>query len=178
MNTQTKLATGIALSAALFAGQAMAATQGSLGVNSTGTTDISLEIANRVQISSVEDIALGAWGGSGNLTGATEFCVYRSGGDNYRLTLTTSTGSFSVASVLSGDSIPFSARVDDDLDASDGEALTYNTATAVALVGSSSLTCGGGDNAELAVTFAEADLQQASTANDYQATVTVFVEPI
>jgi hypothetical protein len=28
------------------------------------------------------------------------------------------------------------------------------------------------------VTFAEANLQAASTANDYQATVTVFVEPI
>ncbi|MEX2327270.1 MAG: hypothetical protein WD558_06040, partial [Pseudomonadales bacterium] len=83
-----KMVTGFAFAAAMSTGQAMAATQGALGVDSTGTTDISLEIADRVQISSVDDIALGAWGGSGDLVGTSQFCVYRSGGDDYQMTLT------------------------------------------------------------------------------------------
>ncbi|MEX1237690.1 MAG: hypothetical protein WD994_05425 [Pseudomonadales bacterium] len=170
--------TGFALAAVLTSGQALAATDGTLGTNSTGTSDISLEIADRVQITSMADIALGAWGGAGDLVGSSEFCVFRNGGDDYRLTLTADTGAFQVFSTTTTDNIAFAAKVDDDLDASDGEALAYNTATAVALAGSASLTCGGNDNASLEVTFAEANLQAASTANDYQATVTVFVEPI
>ena len=178
MNKLNKMVTGVAFAASVLAGNAMAATDGSLGVDSTGTSNISLSIADRVQISSVEDIALGAWGGTGDMTGFTNFCVYRSGGDNYELTVTADTGAFQVDSATTGDSIPFSAKVDDDLDASNGEALTYNTATTVALIGSNSVTCGGADNAQLLVTFAQANLQAASTANDYQATVTIYVQPI
>lgn len=179
MNKLNKTAiTGLALAAVLSSGHALAASDGTLGLDSTGTSDISLEIADRVQITSMADIALGAWGGSGDLVGASDFCVYRNGGDNYRLTLTADTGAFQVFSATTTDNIAFTAKVDDDLDASDGEALVYNTTTAVALSGSDSLTCGGSDNASMEVTFAEANLQAASTANDYQATVTVFVEPI
>ncbi|MEX1237572.1 MAG: hypothetical protein WD994_04805, partial [Pseudomonadales bacterium] len=108
-----KMVTGFAFAAAMSTGQAMAATQGALGVDSTGTTDVSLEIADRVQISGVEDIALGAWGGSGDLAGTSQFCVYRSGGDDYQMTLTTDTGSFLVSSVSTGDDIAFTAKIDD-----------------------------------------------------------------
>ena len=178
MNKLNKIVTSVAFAATLFAGNAMAAVDGSLGVDSTGKSDISLSIADRVQISDVHDIALGAWGGSGNMTGAADFCVYRSGGDNYQLTLTADTGAFQVSSATTSDNIPFTAQVDDDLDASNGESLSYATASSVALVGSNALDCGGSDNAQLYVTFAASDLQAASTANDYQATVTIFVEPI
>ncbi|MCB1692524.1 MAG: hypothetical protein KDI19_07130 [Pseudomonadales bacterium] len=177
-NFSKKIVTGFAFAASFAAMNAMAATQGSLGADSTATSDITLEVADRVQITSVEDITLGAWSGSGNLTGSTDFCVYRSGGDDYQLTLTADTGAFQVDSATASDSIAFTAKVDDDLDASDGESLAYNTATSAALAGSSSFTCGGSDNAQLEVTFAEAALQAASTANDYQATVTLLVEPI
>lgn len=173
-----KIVTGMAFVAALSAGQTFAATNGALASSSSGTTDVSLEIANRVQLSSVENLPLGAWGGSGNLTGGTDFCVYRSGGDNYKLTLTADTGAFQVTSSTTSDNIPFSAFVDDDSDATDGEELTYNTASAVPLVGSNAYDCSGTDNAELFVSFAEDDLRTASTANNYKATVTILVEPI
>ena len=178
MNTLNNIVTSVAFAATLFAGSAMAATDGSLGTDSTGTSKITMSISDRVQISGVSDIALGAWSGSGNLSGYTNFCVYRSGGDNYQLTATTDNGAFAVTSATTGDTVPFSAKVDDSLDASAGQPLSYNTATAWALVGSSSLTCGGTDNAQLLVTFAQSDLQQASSANDYQATVTIYVQPI
>jgi len=176
MNTLNKIISVSAIS--LLSAQALAASDGSLGADSTGTSDLSLTIADRVQVTGMDDIALGAYSGSGTMTGESEFCVYRNGADDYRLTLTTDQGSFAVASATTLDSIAFSASIDDDTDASDGESMTYNTASAVALTGSSSLTCGGGSNAALEVSFAEAALQAASSANDYQATVTVFVEPI
>ncbi|HKI75446.1 MAG TPA: hypothetical protein VJ998_12405 [Pseudomonadales bacterium] len=179
MNKLNNIVTSIAFAATLFAGNAMAATDGGLGANSTGTSDVTLSIADRVQVTDVHDIALGAYGGTGNMTGTSDFCVYRSGGDNYKLTVTTDNGAYAVTSISTGDSIPFTAQVDDSLTAATtGEALSYNTATSTALVGSSSLTCGGVDNAQLYVSFAESDLQAASTASDYQATVTLYVEPI
>lgn len=175
---KNKIAVGFAFAATLAANHVMAASNGTLGADSTGSTDITLEIADRVQISSVADIALGAWSGAGDMVGSSEFCVHRNGGDDYRLTLTADTGAFEVRSGTTLDSIAFSAKVDDDLDASDGEALVYNTATVLPLTGSASLTCGGSDNAALEVTFQEANLQAVSSAADYQATVTIFVEPI
>jgi hypothetical protein len=175
MNTLRTLIAATTLAG--LSGAALAASDGTLGATSTGTSDVSLTINDRVQISSVADIALGAYGGSGSLTGSSAFCVYRNGGDDYTLTLTADTGSFAVDSVTTGDSIAFAAKVDDDTDASDGLAAVYNTASAN-LTGSASTNCGGSDNASLYVSFAEADLQAVSSANDYQATVTLLVTPI
>lgn len=179
MNKLNKIAQGFAFAASLaVAGSAMAATQGSLGDDSTGTSDISLTIVDKVQVTNMKDIPIGSYTGSGDLTPSTSFCVYRNGGDDYKLTLSSSTGAFQLDSALASESIPFSVKVDDDLDATDGESVTYNTETAVALSGAATTNCGGSDNASMALTFAEADLQAASSSNDYQATMTVFVEPI
>lgn len=179
MNKLNNIVKGITLVAGIAAaGQAMAASQGSLGADSTGTTDISLEVVDRVQITNMKDIALGTYSGAGALVNNTSFCVYRNGGDDYALTLTADTAAFEIASATTTDSIAFTARVDGDTDASNGQAVVYNTQTGTPMAGSSSTNCGGSDNASLEVTFAEADLQAASSAADYQATVTVYVQPI
>lgn len=177
MNNFKKIVTGVAFAASMMAGHAMAATDGSLGASSTGTTDVTLGIPDRVQISDVKNLGLGTWSGSGDLVGSTSFCVYRNGGAGYDVTLTTGSGAFDVTSSTSGDTIPFSVKVDDSLDASAGESLSYNTASSNALLGSSSLTCGGSDNATLQFTFLEASLQGKGTAADYTGTVTILVSP-
>ncbi|MDZ7685208.1 MAG: hypothetical protein U5O39_09610 [Gammaproteobacteria bacterium] len=174
----TNIAKGIALAASLTAaGSAMAASDGSLGADSTGTSDISLEIVDRVQISNMKDITIPAYSGTGDLSPDTTFCVYRNGGDDYKVTLTTDTTGFQLESGGTGDAVPFTAKVDDDLDATDGEAVTDANPSS-ALSGSVSVTCGGSDNASIALNMTEADLQAASSGNDYQSTMTVFVEPI
>lgn len=178
MNKLNKIAQGIALAAAMAASNAaLAATDGSLDATSTGDTDISLEIVDRVQISNMKDITLGSYGGSGNIVDNTTFCVYRNGGDQYQLTLTTDTGDFELASGTTSDVIPFTTKVDGDTDPTNGDAIAYNTASN-GYNGATSTNCGGADNASLEITLAEADLQSASTAADYQATMTVLVEPI
>lgn len=177
MKKLNTIVTGVAFAASLFAGNALAATDGTLGATSTGTSVVSLTVANRVQITGLSDIALGSWSGTGNMTGSTNYCVYRSGADNYSIKATTDNGAFAVTSATTGDTIPFTAQVSDTVN-SVTDVLTYNTATTTALQGSSSLTCGGTSNGQLQVTFAQADLQKASSATDYQATVTLLVQPI
>lgn len=161
-----------------MSGAVSAQSDGVLGADSTGTADVTLSLTESVQISNMKDIALGEYAGTGDLESVTTFCVYRHGGGGYSLTLTADTGDFALDSGSTGQSIPFAARVDDDLDASDGELVAYNTVTSNALSGSNSVTCDGNDNASLAVSFDESDLQSARSAADYQATVTLFVEPL
>ena len=177
MNSLKTLISTAVIGSAMFAGAALAATDGTMGATSSGTSDISLTVNDRVQITSVADIDLGAYGGSGGMSGLSAFCVYRNGGNDYTLTLTADTGDFELSSATTGDSIAFAARVDDDTDASDGLAAAYGVASG-ALTGSASINCGGADNASLHVSFAESDLQAVSSANDYQATVTILVTPI
>jgi len=178
MNRFSTLISVLVFLSAWITTAAFAASDGSAGATSSGTSDVTLTINDRVQITSVADIALGAYSGSGALTGQSDYCVFRNGGDNYKVNLSVPSGSFQVTSATTTDNIAFSAWIDDDADASDGESMTHGVDSAVALVGSGSLTCGGGDNASMYVSFAEAALLAASTANDYTATVTLLVSPI
>jgi hypothetical protein len=168
-----KLAAGLAMGT-FFVAQASA---GTLGATSTDTSIVTLEVVDLVQITNINDIALGAYSGTGTLSGATEYCVFRNGGDDYTVKLTTDTGSFKVNSPTTGDDIVFTAKIDADADASDGEAVVYNVASS-AMAGSDQTNCGGADNGAIEVSFAQSDLLSASSGNDYRATMTVLVEPI
>ena len=171
-NFTKKLITGAVLGA--LAAPALA---GSLGSTSSDNSIVSLEVVDLVQISNVDNIALGAYSGTGVLSGETEYCVFRNGGDDYTVKLTTDTGSFKVSSATTTQDIDFTVKVDADTDASDGQSLTYNVASA-AMAGSSALDCGSSDNGSIEVSFAQADLLAVSSANDYTATMTILVEPI
>lgn len=178
MNNFKKIALTTAIASSLFVGQAFAADQGTLGTDSTGKSVVSLSIVDQVQITGVDDIALGAFDGTNDLTGATAFCVYRSGAGDYQMTLSAEgKTSFEVASVITGDTVGFTAKVDGDADASNGTAIVH-AATSGAYTGSAAVDCGASDNAALEVNFAAADLRTAGTAADYTATVVILVEPI
>jgi len=136
MNRFNKTLTIVAFS--LAAGQAAA---GTLGDTSSDTTTVSLEVTDKVQVSNISDITLGAYNGTdATLAGGTSYCVFRNGGDDYRLKLTTDQGTFDVASPTTLDTISFSARVDSDNDASDGTAIAYDTYSAT-MSGSDATDC-------------------------------------
>ncbi|MFT7243040.1 MAG: hypothetical protein ACI82A_000382 [Candidatus Azotimanducaceae bacterium] len=178
MNTFKKIALTTAIASSLFAGQAFAADQGTLGTDSTGKSVVSLTINDQVQITGVDDIALGAFDGTNDLTGATAFCVYRSGAGDYQMTVSADgKTAFEVASATTGDTIGFTTKVDGDADASNGAAIAH-AATSGAYTGSNAIDCGSSDNAALEVNFAAADLRTAGSATDYTATVVILVEPI
>jgi hypothetical protein len=66
----------------------MAATQGTLGPNSTGTLNIELDIDPLVMVSNLGNIDLGNYSGAGNLTGSDSFCIYRNSTGPYGITMT------------------------------------------------------------------------------------------
>ena len=172
------LAIATALTSALFAANTMAAGDGSLGATSTGQSDVTLTIANQAQITGVDNIGLGTFDGSTDLVGQTAFCVYRSGGDNYNMTVSiTGKTTFEVESATTSDTIGFTAQIDGDNDASNGSAILEG-GTSANYTGSGALDCGSADNASLEVTFAAADLRAASSAADYTATMQILVTPI
>lgn len=178
MNNFKKIALSTAIATTMFAGQAFAADQGTLGATSTGKSVVSLSINDQVQITGVDDIALGAFDGTNDLTGSTEFCVYRSGAGDYQMTVSAEgKTAFEVASATTGDTIAFSTKVDGDNDASNGATIAHG-GTSAAYTGSAALDCGAADNAAMEVNFAAADLRAAGAANDYTATVVILVEPI
>ena len=176
----TRIARSIALASALAgaATGALAANDGSLGTSSTGDLGVSLAIADRVQITGLDDIPLGTYGGSGNLTGSAAFCVYRNGTGLYDLEATSANEQAGTFKASNGtNDIDYAVKVDEDTDASDGILVDSGTAE-TGLQGHASATdCGGSDNASLQVSFAEADLQAAPTSSAYNDTITLLVTP-
>lgn len=173
MNNFSKTMTGIALAVA-----ASSSFAGTLGDDSSDTSLVTLEVTDKVQITSISDIPMGQYNGTDTTwSDGTSYCVFRNGGDQYRLKLTTDEGAFQVASAITGDTIPFTAKVDADADAADGNAIAYDDWSAN-MSGAAATDCSGSDNGAIEVTFTQADLLAASSSNDYQATITVFVEPI
>ncbi len=160
----------------LLANQAVA---GSLGPTSNDNSTVTLEIPDTVKVSDVADVPLGEYDPTqATLDGEVSFCVFRNGGDNYQLKLTTDIGDFKVGSVTASESIPFSAVLVDPADATHTETLSYDTFTTGTWTGSPAADCNSSDNARLEVSLAQAQLHAASTADDYQAVITVDVAPI
>ncbi len=173
MNNFSKSITAIA-----FALASSSAFAGTLGDDSSDTSTVTLEVTDKVQITSISDIPLGAYNGTdATLSGGTSYCVFRNGGDDYRLKLTTDEGAFQVASATTSQTIPFTAKVDASNDASTGDDISYDTYSSN-MAGADTVDCDGSDNGALHVSFTQADLLAVSSANDYQAVITVFVEPI
>lgn len=174
------LRAGVALCALCLVGLAHGATaDGTLGATSTGTTDITVTIPDRVQISDLDGIDLGTYSGSLDLSGTEDLCVYRNGTGSYKVQLDSANpGGANEFRMKNGtDYIPYAVRFDDDSDASDGTLVVSGDEVSGLTGDSSSTTCGASDNAQLRVDVLEADLQAAPPAS-YLDTITLLVTPI
>lgn len=174
-----QIAKSVALASALVAStSAFAANDGTLGATSTGDLTVSLSVADRVQISGLDDILLGAYGGTGGLTGSSAFCVYRNGTGAYNLTVSSGNqdGSAFRATDDGTNFIGYTVRFDADNNASDGTLAASGTQITDLSGNSSATNCGGNDNAALDVIFTEADLQAAPTGS-FSDVITLLVEP-
>lgn len=150
-----------------------AATQGSLGANSTGDFDIVAALQDLVQISRLDDLNFGLYPGSGDLNGTENFCVYRNGTGAYEATLTGSgpANSFEVSD--GGNSMPYTVTYDDG-----SGPVAVTTATAITgRSGHGTLTnCGNADNAAVNINVQESNLQ-ANPPGNYIGTLTIVIGP-
>jgi hypothetical protein len=155
-----------------------AASDGTLGLTSQGSVDITVGVGDRVQISGLDDIALGQWSGSGNLTGDEELCVYSST-SKYEVTISGLHASNSFALSAGGTTtLPYTVNwADDPGDATYGNrGVTEGTPLTGNVGNNTHYTCGGATNATLRVYITEANLQ-AAVAGNYSDTLTINVSP-
>jgi hypothetical protein len=169
------------LATAVGAGEALAATQGTLGSTSTGTSLISLTIPTLYKITDVADIALGTYSGSGTMSGNDDLCVYSTGSTSYHVQMTddaTNTpANFAVDNAGHTVSIPMAVKWNSTTGTAGNSAVTYNTAFAGTNANTSAADCSvGGKSANVQVNFIQADLQAAPAA-PYSTTLTMIIEP-
>lgn len=164
----------LAILLAAASGVAHAATQGTLGSTSTGSLGITLTIPNLVQITGINDIALGTWSG-GAMSGSDNVCVF-STTRAYRITANGSGTAGAFTLVAGANTIPYTVEWDDVSGATTGTALTSGTALTGQATAATSATCGGGTNATVIVRVAEAALT-AVPAGAYTGTLTLVITP-
>ena len=152
---------------------------GSLSRSSSATVNLSLQLGDQVMVSGLDDIYMGVFDNTRDLSGSDSFCVYRTGGENYLIAVyPTNDRKFEAVSATTGDKIPYQVRVDDDLDASDAKALKFPRQKRLEQTGSADIDCKNGNNATIQVDFKARDLRKVQAANDYLGTVLVLVTPI
>ena len=160
------------------ASTAYAANDGTLGTSSTGDFDITVTVAELIQISGMTDVTFGTYSGSGDLDNDYQVCVYRNNASaQYTITATATEGAFQVEN--GGDNIPYTVFFNDVTGTAGEVALTYNTATATQTGANTQATdCStGGNSANVHIRMLEADLQ-AAPANSYSGTVILQADPV
>jgi hypothetical protein len=169
-------ALAVAAVATFAASNAFAATQGTLGATSTGSLNITLTIDQLVQISALNDIALGNYTGGADKTGGDDLCVYSNIG-GYQITAT-GNGAGSAFRLLGAGaaSIPYTVQWADAAGATSGDPMTSGTVLTNQSGTFSTPDCGGGNNARVIVTVNSTDLA-AAPAQAYTGVLTLLVAP-
>lgn len=177
MKTRNKvLATVIA---GLLGSSVMAATDGTRGSTSTGNVNLNLEVLDSVEISALNDIDFGQYGGTdtGDINAGDAYCVYVNGGDDYNITPTSANGKFALVGDTTADEINYTVKLAGAATgANAAAAVSYNAASAT-FGGHAARNCGNADNASVDVSITEADVSAVST-DTYSDTLVLLVSPI
>lgn len=136
---------------------------------------IRVDVPDLVQVSDLDDIALGSYGGMGDMVGSDQVCVYRND-PSARYDVEASGQGPGQAFVVEqpGASLPFQVDYDDG---SGYQTLRAGKSVRARGADSASPSCGGAGNANIRVTVRQADLASARLG-DYAGTLTLTVAPI
>lgn len=159
---------------------ALAATQGSLGTNSTGSVSIDASVPNRVKLSGLTDVAFTNQDPSLAAANAQNVCVWsNSSTRGYNVTATGS-GAASAFTLSNGAAtVPYSVEWAGSSGQSSGTALTAGTALTGLTSVATDASCASGpsSSASLVVKITSADLQGMQAATTYTGTLTLVVAP-
>lgn len=168
--------TSLALS---IAASAFAANDGSLGATSEGNLELDLQVLDSVEITSLDDIDFGTYGGTntGGINQGDAFCVYVNGGDGYTITPTSSNGSFALLGDTDAETIAYTVKlVGAATGASSASASSYAGATST-FTGSNKRDCDSANNASVDISIDEQDIRDVAT-DTYQDTLILTVNPV
>jgi hypothetical protein len=124
-----------------------------------------------VKVSSINDVDLATYPGSGDLTGEDQVCIYNSVTSDFKITFTTATGAFNFSGAAG--TVPFTLRFRTGSGAWTN--MSYNTATGFTGASTAHETCSGMTNASYEIRMAEADLV-AARPGSYSASLTILLE--
>ena len=155
-------------------GVAMAATQGTTGGTSTGSSVLTVTKSAEVQISGIEDITFSDAGFIGaGVVGSSDLCVYSSGG-SYTINASSSQAQYSLTDGASGQ---INYSVTWEANGGGAVSLAHNTASAAFTGSQAGPTCGGSENVTMVVTL-DPNTFNSAVAGDYSDTLTLLVAPI
>ncbi len=154
-------------------GSVTAASDGTLGDTSTGSSVVTIIKDDAVQLSNVGDLDLGKFSSVAvDLTASDDVCVFNSTA-NYKVTVSSANSAFELSNGT--ESIPYQLTWQDDV-AGTASSLSHATAMVGQFGDRSSPNCGGGTNATFEVTVASADFNSAAPGT-YVDTLTLMIEP-
>jgi len=166
----------------VFANNAFAATQGSLGATSTGTVSISASVPGQVRISGLNDVSFANQNPASDASSAQNICVYsNTSGAQYTVTASGSGGvsgnDFELAN--GGLSVPYSVEWSSSSGQTTGTALTSTVASAAFASTATQQICASGpsSSASLIVKISSGDLSTMQAATTYSGTLTLLVSP-
>lgn len=175
----TWISIGVCLLMSSYPGNGLAATDGTLGPDSTGTQGVSLSIANLVRITGMENINFGKYSGTGNLASAVDICIWTNqSAGNYRVTASGNgqDGVFTLSNG-SGGVLPYGVRWNTSIGTSGNFVLNAGVITsALSGANTASSNCGGGRNANFQVTIEQEQLL-ARRPGIYTGVLTFVVAP-
>lgn len=164
------------VSLSLIAFGAQAATDGTPGATSTGTTDISATSPNLARISNMDDISLGSWDGTTDLAETEDVCVWSNTGA-YQITAEGDGAGNAFTLANGANTVAYTVQWDDAATGSaSGTALTSGTPLTTQSTSATSTTCGAGANSSLIVGVASSEFESVP-AGTYTGTLTLVVAP-
>ena len=173
----TALVTGMIATSGL-----MAATDGTLGVTSTGTLEIEVEVEDVVMISGLSDILISFDNtGTGDLTGSSTACIYRNGAGTYSVEAT-GDGTANAFTINNGTATPtviaYTVAWDDAVAGTATSPVTVGTTlTNQSGANTTETDCNtGGANAFVEITVPRASLA-AAPSGTYNGTLTLEIAP-
>jgi len=163
--------------ALLASASATAATDGTLGLTTTFSYNVTITTPERVLISVLQDIAFGAFGSSDTRIN-DDVCIYsNTSGGNYDVTATGS-GAGNAFTIASGpNTVPYRVFWNDVVGTAGQTELSAGT-TLVGQTGAdrTSTTCGGGNNANIEILIERANVESQPNGS-YSGVVTLVIEP-
>jgi hypothetical protein len=182
----TKSVIGALMSVAIMPLTVMAATQGSEGTTSSGTSDLSVVVPKLVKIIGISDLSQSYDGGAGGFNQNDDVCIYsnmdtgtgrytvRINGDN-NPKATSPTAGFYVGNATTDQEIAYTVRWNDEAGTTSNAAVTHNTDLTTQSGFTNTAACSSG-NANFQVQMSQADLLTLRPAT-YTGRITILITP-
>lgn len=140
------------------------------------TVSVEITIPNSIQVTQIDDIALGTFDGSNDISRADTLCVYQANGGQYAVTLTGSgnEGAFELASA--GSRVPYAVSWNDGSGAQTASPGIPLTGMGNSRSGDPQCDGGASNNATVSVDVLANDISAATASGVHSGVLTIMVE--